>query len=112
MLPPAAVVFDLDGTLVDSRGDIVAAMNHALIQTGRAPLPAQVIVHNVGDGARTLCARSAKLPEISEEVDSILELFLAYYNEHPVDFTRWIPGAKQEIDQITEMHLPLGVCTK
>jgi len=111
MLPPGAVVFDLDGTLVDSRGDIVAAMNHALIQSGRAPLPAQVIVRNVGDGARTLCARSAKLPEISEEADALLELFLAYYNEHPIDFTRWIPGAQESLDQLAEMRLPLGICT-
>jgi phosphoglycolate phosphatase len=86
-------------------------MNHALIGTGRGPLAAQAIVRNVGDGARTLCARSAKLPEISEEVDALLALFLDYYGAHPVDFTRWMPGAQETLDQLAEMRLPLGICT-
>ena len=58
MLPPTAIAFDLDGTLIDSRGDIVAAVNHALTTTGRAPLPGSVVVRFVGDGARALCARA------------------------------------------------------
>jgi phosphoglycolate phosphatase len=50
MLPPLAVVFDLDGTLIDSRGDIVAAVNYALTRSGRTALPAQVIVRYVATG--------------------------------------------------------------
>lgn len=111
MLPPAAVVFDLDGTLVDSRGDIIAAMNHALLATGRPALPGQIVVRHVGDGARSLCARSAKVPESSEEVDELLAAFLTYYVEHPVDFTRWMPGAQEALDALSEMGLPVGICT-
>lgn len=109
---PAAVVFDLDGTLIDSRGDIVAAANHALAATGRRPLPAQLIVRFIGDGARALCARAAGLPEASEEVDPVLAEFLAYYRAHPVEFTRWMPGAHEAIEQLTERDdLTIALCT-
>lgn len=111
MLPPAAVIFDLDGTLVDSRGDIVAAVNHALSQLGRAPLPASVVVGFVGDGARSLCARAARLPEQSDEVDALVGHFLAYYTEHPVELSRWMPGATEALEALAEMQLPLGLCT-
>jgi len=112
MLPPTVVVFDLDGTLIDSRGDIVAAVNHALIQLGRAPLPGQLVIRYVGDGARALCARAAQLPEHSEEVDRLVELFLAYYIEHPVDFTRWAPGAQEALDALAQLpEMSLALCT-
>jgi phosphoglycolate phosphatase len=111
MLPPSAVVFDLDGTLIDSRGDIVAAVNHALVRTGRVALPAQVIVRFVGDGARALCARAANLDEWAEGVDELCELFVGYYREHPLDFTRWMPGAQEALDTFAQMGLSLGLCT-
>jgi phosphoglycolate phosphatase len=112
MLPPLAVVFDLDGTLIDSRGDIVAALNHALTRSGRIPLPAQVIVRYVGDGARTLIARSVQLPEASEDVDALLQSFLTYYVDHPIDFTRWMEGAREVLETLGEMpDMALCLCT-
>ncbi|WP_437733990.1 HAD family hydrolase [Sorangium sp. So ce1335] len=120
MVSPTAIVFDLDGTLIDSRGDIVAAVNHALEATGRAPLPGQVIVRYVGDGARALCARAAGLPEASpesspkssEDVEELLRHFLAYYERHPLDFTRWMPGAQEMIERLWDLgDLSLCVCT-
>src|SRR5580704_18109672 len=79
MLPPTAIAFDLDGTLIDSRGDIVAAVNHALSRTKRTPLPAPVLIRFIGDGARSLCARAAQLPEASDEVTELYDRFIAYY---------------------------------
>lgn len=112
MIPPLAVVFDLDGTLIDSRGDIVAALNHALTRSGRHALPAQVIVRNVGDGARTLIARSTQLPETSAEVDVLLESFVSYYVDHPIDFTRWMDGAPGALEELFSMpDMALGICT-
>ena len=59
LLPSArAVVFDLDGTIIDSKGDIAAACNHALTSVDRAPLDPNVIASFVGDGARLLVARA------------------------------------------------------
>lgn len=112
MHTPAAVIFDLDGTLIDSRGDIVAAANHALVSTGRRALPAQLVMRFVGDGARALCARAAGLPEASDEVEPVLSAFLSYYGAHPVDFTRWMPGAQEAIEGLTDWDdLTVGLCT-
>ncbi len=112
MLSPTAIVFDLDGTLIDSRGDIVAAVNHALMSSGRSPLPAPVIVRYVGDGARALCARAAQLPEMDEEVDHLLSLFTSYYIQHPVDFTRWAPGAQEALEVFSEIpDMAIALCT-
>jgi phosphoglycolate phosphatase len=112
MLPPTAIAFDLDGTLIDSRGDIVAAVNHALTTTGRAPLPGSVVVRFVGDGARVLCARAAQLAENDDEVDRLYALFVAYYLEHPIDFTRWCPGVQEALDVLAQMpDMVLAICT-
>lgn len=113
MLPPTALAFDLDGTLIDSRGDLVAAANHALVAIGRGPLPGPMIVRFVGDGARTLCSRAAQLPEAADEVNVMLQHFTDYYVEHPVDFTRWTPGAQEALEAFAEEmpDLALGICT-
>jgi phosphoglycolate phosphatase len=112
VLPPKAVVFDLDGTLIDSRGDIVAAMNHALIATNRRPKPASAIVRMVGNGARSLCAQAALLPDDDPETDELVQHFLAYYQAHPLDFTRWAPGALQALEDLAAMpDMVIGLCT-
>ncbi len=112
MLPPKAVVFDLDGTLIDSRGDIVAAMNHALISTKRSPKPASTIVRLVGNGARSLCAQAALLPDDDPETDELVQYFLDYYSAHPLDFTRWSPGALQALEDLASMDdMLIGLCT-
>ena len=112
VLPPKAVVFDLDGTLIDSRGDIVAAMNHALIATKRRPQPASKIVPLVGNGARALCAQVALLTDDDPETDELVAHFSAYYRAHPLDFTRWAPGALQALDDLGAMDdLMIGLCT-
>ena len=108
---PSAVVFDLDGTLIDSRGDIAAATNHALLASGRPALPTAKIARFVGDGARSLIARAAKLAESDDEVDSLLESFLAYYEAHPVDFTKWVEGAPAVLDRVAEIGMPIALCT-
>jgi phosphoglycolate phosphatase len=113
MLPPTAIGLDLDGTLIDSRGDIVAAVNHALVRTRRAPLPAPTLVRFIGDGARALCARAAQLPEASDEVTELYDRFVAYYLDHPIDFTRWSPGAQEALDVFADEmpDVALGLCT-
>lgn len=108
---PAAVIFDLDGTLIDSRGDIAAAVNHALLATRRTALTPNLIASFVGDGARSLLARAARLPETAPELDQLLDRFIAYYESHPIDFTKWVDGAPDVLDRVADLDLPIGLCT-
>jgi 2-phosphoglycolate phosphatase len=106
---PRGVVFDLDGTLIDSSGDIVMAVNHALEVHDRPRLVAATILRFVGDGARALCARAAGLADNQPDVDRILESYLAYYLEHPADHTRWMPHARAVLDELK--RYPLAIAT-
>jgi 2-phosphoglycolate phosphatase len=103
------VVFDLDGTLVDSRRDIVNAVEVALSTHGVAPPAPGVIMGFVGDGARMLVARALSLPASAPRVDAVLETFLAYYEAHPADYTAPMPGALAALDALD--LVPLAVCT-
>ncbi len=100
---PQAVLFDLDGTLVDSAADIAAAMNHALIRMGRPPRPVDEIRSFVGDGARALVARTLDLPIDDQRVDAPLEDFRSYYSAHPADGTtvlRSVPALLRALDGV------------
>jgi phosphoglycolate phosphatase len=87
------VIFDLDGTLIDSRLDLVHSVNAALSRINRPELPADVIASYVGDGAPVLIQRALG-PEASNEalVRQGLEFFLAYYREHKLDHTTLYAG--------------------
>lgn len=107
--PPAAVFFDLDGTLIDSRGDIAAACNHALVSEGRSPLPVDVVRGFVGDGARWLLARAFGLTPEDPAVTRALDVFRAYYEAHPTDHTLVLPGLDELVARLG--GVPLAVVT-
>lgn len=90
------LIFDLDGTLVDTRLDLATAVNHALQQLGRAPLPLPVLTGFVGDGARTLVARALGNPE-TNDLETALRFFRAYYAEHLVDHSRLYDGVLETL---------------
>jgi phosphoglycolate phosphatase len=104
-----AVVFDLDGTLVDSLDDISAATNFALAAHGHGELATAEIAGYVGDGARLLLARAARLEPTSAELAALLATFLERYTAHAVDHTRLSPGAEQALSALC--GLPLAICT-
>ena len=103
------IVFDLDGTLIDSRADIANAANHALGARGFATLSVSEISSFVGDGARVLMARAARLSPGSAELQPLLDTFLSYYAAHPTDHTLLISGVHEALAQLS--HLPLALCT-
>jgi 2-phosphoglycolate phosphatase len=103
------IVFDLDGTLIDSRLDIAYAANHALTASGRSALSVDEISSYVGDGARLLLARAARLEPDAREVEPLLESFLAYYEAHATDHTELLPGAHEALEALAD--LPLAICT-
>ncbi|HVI10750.1 MAG TPA: HAD-IA family hydrolase [Candidatus Binatia bacterium] len=82
------VIFDLDGTLIDSRLDLVHSVNAALRHIGRPELPDEVIASYVGDGAPILIQRALGGESVDEEiVRRGLQFFLSYYREHKLDHT-------------------------
>jgi 2-phosphoglycolate phosphatase len=103
------IVFDLDGTLIDSRLDIAHAANHALAANGFTELSVDEIASYVGDGARLLLARAARLEPDAAPLEPLLASFLNYYEAHPTDYTTLLPGAHEALAALS--HLPLALCT-
>jgi phosphoglycolate phosphatase len=96
-LPPPAslrlIAFDLDGTLIDSRADLVATVNATLAHLGRHPLPDAVIASYIGDGVHMLVRRALGDPEHEEIVTDAVTFFLSYYRVHKLDHTYVYAGA-------------------
>jgi phosphoglycolate phosphatase len=84
-------VFDLDGTLVDSRRDIADAANALLVSCGAAPMPEERIGGMVGEGAATLVARAFKASGVERPADA-LSRYLAFYDERLLNHTRPYEG--------------------
>lgn len=97
------VVFDLDGTLVDSRRDIASSANLLLGELGAEPLPEERIGDMVGEGARTLVRRLITAAAVDVDLREAFERFLAIYDEHLVDHTALYPGVSGAIDAAAEV---------
>jgi phosphoglycolate phosphatase len=115
--PPRLLVFDLDGTLIDSRVDLCNSINAMLEHLGKPILPGPVIASYIGDGASMLVRRALGDPEgdIRDEqyVTKALSFFLDYYREHKLDFTYVYPGVHEALATIRNKHpsLPMAVLT-
>lgn len=95
------VIFDLDGTLIDSRLDLVHSVNAALRHIHRPELPQDVIASYVGDGAPVLIQRALGAEAWDEAlVRKGLEFFLSYYREHKLDHTTVYPGVREALQAI------------
>jgi len=95
------VIFDLDGTLIDSRLDLVHSVNAALRHIGRPELPEDVIASYVGDGAPILIQRALGGEVVDEAlVRQGLEFFLSYYRAHKLDHTTVYPGVAEALAAI------------
>ncbi|HTZ58166.1 MAG TPA: HAD-IA family hydrolase [Acidobacteriaceae bacterium] len=94
------LVFDLDGTLIDSGADLCASVNAMLAHFGRPALPQAVISTYIGDGAARLVSRSLGDPGDSAFLDSALTYFLDYYREHKLDRTYVYPGVFPSLESV------------
>jgi phosphoglycolate phosphatase len=98
------LIFDLDGTLVDSRADLSNSVNAMLRHYGKPQLPADVIASYIGNGAPMLVRRSLGDPDDENFVQEALLYFMAYYREHKLDNTYVYDGIKEALDAIRKGH--------
>ena len=104
------LVFDLDGTLVDSQRDLADAVNATRAWMGLDPLPPVTVAQYVGNGAPVLVQRA--LPDAGKEDWSRgLKYFLEYYRDHMLDSTVLYPGVREALDQLHAERIPLAVLT-
>src|SRR6476620_9467864 len=101
---PRLIVFDLDGTLIDSRQDLCNSINAMLTHFRKPELPEAVIASYIGDGASMLVRRALGDPEgdvhDEEFVAEALGFFLEYYKSHKLDFTYVYPGVMEALAAI------------
>jgi phosphoglycolate phosphatase len=94
------LIFDLDGTLIDSRLDLVHSINAMLRHFSRPELPDEVVASYVGDGAPMLVRRALGDPKDEHFLKRALDYFLAYYREHKLDHTQVYDGIKPALAAI------------
>ncbi len=107
------LLFDLDGTLVDSRADLIKSINLMLVEFGREGLPDERVINFVGEGARLLVERALRstgetAPQTSE-IDRALEAFGRHYREHLLDRTTIYPEVEETLTTLA--HIPKAVVT-
>jgi phosphoglycolate phosphatase len=108
------VIFDLDGTLVDSAPDIATALNATLSEVGLSPLPLPVVIGYVGDGAAKLLDRAlerAPVDDARPPAAVLLQRFLTHYRDHICERTRLYPGITELLDKLRAAGTLLAVLT-
>ena len=105
------VIFDLDGTLVDSKQDLINAVNAARGHMSLPPLPDDTVAGYVGNGAPALIRRALGDEAPQVDVDRALEYFLTYYRAHMLDFTRLYPGVRESLDALDAGGVKMAVLT-
>lgn len=113
-MKPLSLVFDLDGTLVDTAPDLAGAMNAVLVANARPPVPPEEVRHMVGRGARALIERGFEVTGGSvnpAEMDAHFDHFIAHYGAHVADASVPFPGVREVLTRLKAAGHRLGVCT-
>lgn len=104
------LIFDLDGTLIDSKRDLADAVNAMRLHLGEPPLADETVYSYVGNGAQVLVQRA--LPDRgAEEIARGLRYFLEYYRDHMLDATTLYPGVREALDELMETPVKMAVLT-
>ena len=105
------LIFDLDGTLVDSRLDIANAVNAMLVHLGRSELSNERVYQYVGNGAPVLVRRALGDDATDEVRRAGLAYFMDYYAAHDLDCTTLYPGVRESLDRFRAAGKRMGVLT-
>lgn len=113
MTLPPFVVFDLDGTLVDTAADLAAAVNQCLDIVGQPRLTPAQVRQFVGHGARVLIKRAleASGPATDAAIEQLMPHFSRHYSKHIADYSRPYEGVRTTLETLAEDGCRLGVCT-
>jgi phosphoglycolate phosphatase len=114
MMGAPTVVFDLDGTLVDSAPDLVATLNTVFAREGLPPVGYETARNLVGGGARSLIERSLRAEGRKlgvGEVDRLVKEFIAHYAAHIADRSRPFPGLEATLEELGAVGCRFAVCT-
>ncbi len=108
-----AVVFDLDGTLIDSEPDLRAALNATLAVYGRDAVTRPQVIQMIGDGVPKLVERGfdATGGQPDEPPETAIETFLNFYEGKAAELSTPFPGAVEALRKLRQLGMPLGVCT-
>lgn len=108
------VIFDLDGTLVETAPDLAAALNHALALAGHDPVSVDAVRHMIGDGARALLRRGIAVngsEPPAGEIERWFDILIDYYWDHVADESTAFPGAVGILEMLRGRGAKLAVCT-
>ena len=108
------IVFDLDGTLVDTAPDLIDTLNIILGREGMPPVPYEQGRVSIGGGARAMISRglAAESRQVSPaELDKMFVDFIAHYSAHIADRSRPFPGVERALEQLADRGFILAVCT-
>jgi phosphoglycolate phosphatase len=109
-----ALVFDLDGTLVDTAPDLLGALNAVLVQEGRRTVGLADLRHLVGHGARAMLAEAmirTGEPAPAERLPALMDAFIAHYRDHIADESRAFPGVEATLALFAKQGARMGVLT-
>ena len=104
-----ACFFDMDGTLIDSRADLAATVNHTRRDLGLAELPEDEVLTHVGRGAKHLLANA--IPERANDVEKLWSMFMDRYGEHMLESVQLYPSVRKTLEELSDRGWLLGVNT-
>jgi phosphoglycolate phosphatase len=105
------LIFDLDGTLIDSRLDLAHSVNATRAHMKMPPLEFERVYSYVGNGAPVLIRRALGEQATEAEVEEGLEFFLEYYRDHALDYTKLYPGVKESLERLEAAGKRMAVLT-
>jgi phosphoglycolate phosphatase len=105
------VIFDLDGTLIDSKLDLAHAVNATRDMMGMPPLDHEIIYSYVGNGAPVLIRRAIGLEASDDQLQGALDFFLAYYRDHMLDYTVLYPGVNETLEALRSSGKKMAILT-
>ncbi len=105
------LIFDLDGTLIDSKLDLAQAANATRTHMGMPPIERDLVYSYVGNGAPVLIRRVLGAEAGEAQVQEGLEFFLEFYRDHMLDFTKLYPGVREALDRLRGAGVSMAVLT-